>query len=54
MRSRASEVRHRALLERAQVDLSQNRKAAARKSIEKVLAEDPTYPGLQEALAALP
>ncbi|MGM5069007.1 DUF4236 domain-containing protein [Rhodococcus qingshengii] len=54
VRSRASEVRHRALLERAQVDLSQNRKAAARKSIEKVLAEDPTYPGLLEALAALP
>ncbi|RZL25455.1 MAG: DUF4236 domain-containing protein [Rhodococcus sp. (in: high G+C Gram-positive bacteria)] len=54
VRSRPSEVRHRALLERAQVDLSQNRKAAARKSIEKVLAEDPTYPGLQEALAALP
>lgn len=54
MRTRSAAVRHRALLERAQVDLAQNRKAAARKSIEKVLVEDPTYPGLSEALAALP
>lgn len=54
VRTRAAEVRHRALIERALVDLAQNRKAAARKSIEKVLAEDPTYPGLADALAALP
>ncbi|MEV0947175.1 DUF4236 domain-containing protein [Rhodococcus sp. NPDC049939] len=53
LRSRAPEVRHRALLERAQVDLAQNRKATARKSIEKVLAEDPGYPGLADLLVAL-
>ncbi|SUE32771.1 Uncharacterised protein [Mycolicibacterium gilvum] len=46
-------MRHRALLERVQVDLVQRRKAAARKGLEKILAEDPTYPGLREALAAL-
>lgn len=54
IRSRSASVRHRALIERAQVDLAQNRKAAARKSLEKILSEDPTYPGLTEALAALP
>ncbi|MFD6896986.1 DUF4236 domain-containing protein [Rhodococcus sp. NPDC060086] len=54
VRTRSAAVRHRTLLERAQVDLAQNRKAAARKSIEKVLAEDPSYPGLSEALASLP
>ncbi|AII10611.1 MULTISPECIES: DUF4236 domain-containing protein [Rhodococcus] len=53
VRSRSAAIRHRVLLERAQVDLTQNRKAAARKSIEKVLAEDPSYPGLPEALTAL-
>ncbi|WP_342661335.1 hypothetical protein Rruber_05092 (plasmid) [Rhodococcus ruber] len=54
VRTRSAAVRHRALLERAYVDLAQNRKAAARKGIEKVLAEDPTYPGLAEALTKLP
>ncbi len=53
VRSRAAAVRHRALLERVQVDLVQRRKAAARKGLEKILAEDPTYPGLRDALAAL-
>ena len=53
IRTRSAEVRHRALLERAQVNLAQNRKAAARKDIEKVLAEDPHYPGLNAALAEL-
>jgi tetratricopeptide (TPR) repeat protein len=53
VRTRSTEVRHRALLERAQVNLAQNRKAAARKDIEKVLAEDPHYPGLNTALTEL-
>ncbi|MFH5208113.1 DUF4236 domain-containing protein [Antrihabitans spumae] len=53
VRTRSTEVRHRALLERAQVNLAQNRKALARKDIEKVLAEDPHYPGLSTALAGL-
>lgn len=54
VRSRAPEVRHRALLERAQVNLKQNRKPAARKDLESVLADDPDYPGLAELLASLP
>lgn len=53
VRTRSAAVRHRTLLERAQVDLAQNRRASARKSIEKVLAEDPSYPGLAEALASI-
>lgn len=53
VRSRSAPVRHRALVERAHVDLAQNRKAAARKSLEKILAEDPSYPGVREALDAL-
>ncbi|MFE7423671.1 hypothetical protein [Rhodococcus sp. NPDC057529] len=53
VRSRSAAIRHRVLLERAQVDLTQNRKAAARRGIEKVLAEDPSYPGLSDALTAL-
>lgn len=53
VRSRSAPVRHRALLERAQVDLAQNRKAAARKNFERILAEDPTYPGLADMLASL-
>lgn len=54
VRSRAAQVRHRALLERASINLAQNRKAAARKDLETILVEDPQYPGLQDALAALP
>lgn len=53
-RSRSPQVRHRALLERATLNLAQHRRAAARKDVETVLAEDPHYPGLAEALAALP
>ena len=53
-RSRVTEVRHRALLERSSVNLAQNRKAAARKDLETILAADPAYPGLADALAALP
>lgn len=54
VKSRAPEVRHRALVERAQVNLKQNRKAAARKDLEMVLADDPSYPGLADLLATLP
>lgn len=54
VRSRPAEIRHRALLERAGINLAQNKKAAARKDIETVYSEDPTYPGVREALAALP
>lgn len=50
---RASSVRHRALLERARVELARNRTADARRDLEAVLADDPTFPGLAEALAEL-
>lgn len=53
VRSRAAGVRHRALLERAQVNLAQHRRAAARRDLERILAEDRAYPGLLEAPAAL-
>lgn len=51
---RSPEVRHRALLERAALNLKTNRKAAARKDLETVLAEDSHYPGLTEMMATLP
>lgn len=54
IRSRPAEIRHRALLERAQTYLAQNKFAMARKDLEKILAEDSTVPGLREALAQLP
>jgi tetratricopeptide (TPR) repeat protein len=54
VKARPPAVRHRALLERASVNLAVNRKAAARKDVETVLSEDPEYPGLTEALLALP
>lgn len=53
IRSRAMAVRHRALLERAEVNLAQNKKAAARKDLETVLADNPAYPGLSELLVTL-
>ena len=54
VRTRMPAVRCRALVERAAVNLAVNRKAAARKDLEAVLAQDPGFPGLSEALAALP
>jgi len=53
-RSRTPAVRHRALLERAEVNLATGGKAAARKDLETVLADDANYPGLAQALANLP
>lgn len=47
---RASSVRHRALLERARVALGQADRATARRDLEQILEDDPTYPGLPEAL----
>ncbi len=51
---RSPQVRHRTLIERAELNLKVNRRAAARKDLEMVLAEDSQYPGLTEMLAALP
>lgn len=53
-RSRLPAIRHQALLERAQVNLAQNKQAAARKDLQTIMADDPSYPGLQETPADLP
>jgi tetratricopeptide (TPR) repeat protein len=52
-RSRAPEIRHHALAERAQNYLAQGKKAQARKDLERILAEDSSYEGVRERLAAL-
>jgi len=50
-KSRDPELRNRALLERADSYLDQGKKALARKDLEKILAANPQYDGLKEALA---
>jgi tetratricopeptide (TPR) repeat protein len=50
-RSRPAELRRLALVERGQTYLAEGKKAMARKDFERVLAEDASYPGLQEHLA---
>ena len=52
-KSRDPAIRHLALLERADNYLAQNKKAMARKDLERVLAEDSTVAGVAERLAAL-
>jgi tetratricopeptide (TPR) repeat protein len=52
-RSRAAEVRHLALAERAKNFLAQGRKSQARKDLERILAEDSSYEGVREQLATL-
>jgi tetratricopeptide (TPR) repeat protein len=52
-RSRAAEIRNHALAERAQNYLAQGKKAQARKDLERILAEDSSYEGVRDQLAAL-
>jgi tetratricopeptide (TPR) repeat protein len=52
-RSRAPEIRHHALAERAQNYLVEGKKSQARKDLERILAEDSGYEGVREQLAAL-
>jgi tetratricopeptide (TPR) repeat protein len=52
-RSRAAPIRHLALSERAANYLAQGKKAMARKDLERILAEDSSYEGVRERLAAL-
>lgn len=47
-RSRAPAIRHLALFERAKNYLSQNKKAMARKDLERILAEDSNYEDVRE------
>jgi tetratricopeptide (TPR) repeat protein len=46
-------VRHRALLERARCCEAEGKRAGARKDLELILAEDSSYPGLQDSLTEL-
>ena len=52
-KSRDSAIRHLALLERADNYLAQNKKAMARKDLERIMAEDSTVEGVAERLAAM-
>jgi tetratricopeptide (TPR) repeat protein len=52
-RSRSAAIRHLALVERADNYLAQNKKAMARKDLERILAEDSTVEGVADRLAAL-
>lgn len=51
-RSRPTELRHLAFVTRGSTYLAEGKKAMARKDFERVLAEDASYPGLDEMLAA--
>ncbi len=53
-RSRAPEIRHFGLSERARNYLAQGKKAQARKDLERVLAEDSDYEVVRERLEELP
>jgi tetratricopeptide (TPR) repeat protein len=52
-RSRAAEIRHLALAERAENFLAQGKKAQARKDLERILAADSDYEGVRTRLAEL-
>jgi len=52
-RSRPTELRHLALFERSATYARQGKKAMARKDLERIIAEDSKYPGVQEQLAEL-
>jgi tetratricopeptide (TPR) repeat protein len=52
-KSRAAEIRHLALAERAQNYLAQGKKGMARKDLERILAEDSSYEGVREKLTEL-
>ncbi|MDQ5915285.1 MAG: hypothetical protein QG584_1176 [Pseudomonadota bacterium] len=53
-KSRTPAIRYRAHIERSSTYLTEGKTAMARKDLERILAEDASYPGLQEALAQLP
>lgn len=53
LRSRPPQLMHLALVERARTNLADNKRAQARKDLERVLAADSAYPGLRELLDEL-
>lgn len=52
-KKREGVIRHRALLERARTYEAEGKRAMAKKDLEKIMAEDSTYEGLSDAMAAL-
>lgn len=52
-KSRDQAIRHLALSERARTYIAMNKKAMARKDLERILAEDSSYEGVQERIAEL-
>lgn len=52
-RSQSSELKHHTLAQRALTYLAEGKKSMARKDYERILVDDPHFPGLTEALAAL-
>ncbi len=53
IRSRDTEIRNRAWIERAACYLAEGKRGMARNDIERIMAIDSSYPGLKEALANL-
>jgi tetratricopeptide (TPR) repeat protein len=53
LKSRPSAIRHLALFERAKSYATLGKRAQARKDLERIFAEDSTYPSIKEALEAL-
>ncbi len=51
--TRDSAIRHKALIERAETYVAENKFAMAKKDLERVLAEDASAPGVRERLAEL-
>jgi tetratricopeptide (TPR) repeat protein len=52
-KKRDAVVRHRALLERARTYEAEGKRAMARKDLERIMAEDSNYEGLDQAIAEL-
>jgi tetratricopeptide (TPR) repeat protein len=52
-KARDAGIRHLALLERSRSYQAENKNAQARKDLERILAEDSSFPGIRDALAAL-
>lgn len=55
LKSKSSDagIRHLALLERSRSYESENKRAQARKDLERILAEDSDFPGIREAIDAI-
>jgi hypothetical protein len=52
-KSRDGVIRHFALMERARTNIADGKVSMGRKDLERVLAEDSTYPGVQAMLDEL-